>query len=329
MGLLSAAIFQGAGQGLNALSQGMFRQVEREAEEDIWQKRTRLLSEIQRENAKTAREDDFKFRNDPANVQAEVGTATTKAQAAAKVAREEALRAETDPGLIAAREAAAERDAAQKRKAYEAETPLVVSRQGQASEAAAKAAAKYRERSGEPKTLSAQKAEYEKFLGRELTKAEAEAMTPFGRKAPDGIQAQRVKLAEEVTSKLIENGEVKPEDRAASVQAQLRGYAELEQATIAQSLLQQARADGSVSTWVQRMRAQGAKDEELIALGATKQEIGGGDKPKPGPTRNRPAPVNAAFGTPEYDRATLGMLGSSVLSPGNFRQDFSRFNEPR
>jgi hypothetical protein len=327
MGLLSAAIFQGAGQGLNALSQGMFRQVEREAEEDIWQKRNRLLSEIQRENAKNIRKDDLDFREQNAQraraIQAGDIAAQGEAQTAAEVARLQ------DPGMIAARAAAAERDAAQKRDAYKAETPLVASRQGQVSEAAAKAAAKYRDGGGQAKTLSAQAAEYEKFLGRELTKVEREAMTPFGRKAPDGIQAQRVKLAEEVTSKLIENGEVKPEDRAASVQAQLRGYAELEQATIAQSLLQQARADGSVSTWVQRMRAQGAKDEELIALGATKQEIGGGDKPKPGPTRNRPAPVNAAFGTPEYDRATLGMLGSSVLSPGNFRQDFSRFNEPR
>lgn len=59
MGLLSAAIFQGAGQGLNVLSQGMLRQVERDAEDDIWQKRTRLLSEIQRENAKAIRQDQY------------------------------------------------------------------------------------------------------------------------------------------------------------------------------------------------------------------------------------------------------------------------------
>ena len=112
MGLLSAAIFQGAGQGLNVLSQGMLRQVEREAEDDIWQKRTRLLSEIQRENAKVIREDDFRFRNDPTNVQAEVDTATTRARAAAGVAREEAVKTETDPALISAREAEAERQRA-------------------------------------------------------------------------------------------------------------------------------------------------------------------------------------------------------------------------
>lgn len=176
MGLLSAAIFQGAGQGLNALSQGMFRQVEREAEEDIWQKRNRLLSEIQRENAKNIRKDDLDFREQNAQraraIQAGDIAAQGEAQTAAEVARL------NDPGLSAAQSEAA-------RRAQEQQIALL------------------EERRNDPRVKAAEKEEIDnklEVLGRELRMREGSQIRvtnatratqegDFG-KLPPKVQAQ-------------------------------------------------------------------------------------------------------------------------------------------
>lgn len=108
MGLLSAAFLQGAGQGLNVLGQGMLRGIEREDEQELWEKRTKLLAEIQRESAKGIRDDqaahdDARF---PVKLEQETQTvaARGKAQTAADVARA------NDSGMLAAEAAQAERN---------------------------------------------------------------------------------------------------------------------------------------------------------------------------------------------------------------------------
>lgn len=110
MGLLGAAFLQGAGQGLNVLGHGMLKGIEREDEQEMWEKRTKLLAEIQRESAKTIRKDAFDFDNNPENVAAGVATATTRAEAAAKVSRGERVKDATDPGLLAAEADKVKRD---------------------------------------------------------------------------------------------------------------------------------------------------------------------------------------------------------------------------
>jgi len=114
MGMLGAAFLQGAGQGMGALAGGMFRDVEREQEQAMWEKRSQLLAQIQRENAKNIRGDTFEFENNPSNVATMIGTATTKAEAAGKVSRSEKALDLTDPSLVAAQTAEEARKRAEK-----------------------------------------------------------------------------------------------------------------------------------------------------------------------------------------------------------------------
>lgn len=142
MGMLSAALFQGAAQGLNVLGQGLQREQDRQAEEALFEKRTRMLAEIQRENSRVAREDDLNFRETnagrtraieagdiAARGEAQIGVdaarftdqriiAARDAEAAAQTERElkrlEAL--STDPRATAAQKREAEQKAAQLRE---------------------------------------------------------------------------------------------------------------------------------------------------------------------------------------------------------------------
>jgi hypothetical protein len=114
MGLLKAAIFQGASQGLNVLGQGMMRDIAQGQEQSIWEKRQALLAQIQRENAQNIRQDDLDFREQNAQraraIQAGDIAAQGEAQTAADLARRQ------NPGMLAADQAKADSDRANKVK---------------------------------------------------------------------------------------------------------------------------------------------------------------------------------------------------------------------
>jgi hypothetical protein len=114
MGMLSAAFLTGLGQGGQVLAGGMLKEVERQGEQDIWQKRQTLLAAIQRENAKNIQEDALTFRetNAPRTRALDAGDVTARGDAARGVK----ITDMTDPGVVAAEQAKAERDRAEKVK---------------------------------------------------------------------------------------------------------------------------------------------------------------------------------------------------------------------
>ena len=103
MGMLTAFL-SGASRGLDVLGQGMLRDVERAREDDIWKKRQAVLAEIQRENARVAREDQAAFDDArfPVRMQqeGELTAARGKAQTQAEIDR---LR---NPDFVAAQDEA-------------------------------------------------------------------------------------------------------------------------------------------------------------------------------------------------------------------------------
>lgn len=349
MGLLSAAIFTGAGQGMQALSQGMFRQVEREAEDELWQKRTKMLAEIQRENARVQREDQAAFDDQrfPVRLDQERQTVAARgdAQTAAEVARL------SNPDLTAAQSEAAARQQEQQiallgqrrndprvQAAEKAEIDGKLALLREEAKIRGDAAIRVSNATRGPAgpSLAQQIAEKESIIGRPLSQQEREALVGLGR-GGDKAQDLRIKLAEESFNKALELGEVKPEDRATFVAKQLESYSELSATRSAQELLRTERAGGNIARFVERMRSQGADDATLLGLGVTREELknaAAGSAPqktgKTSPSRASSEPVNATFGTPEYDQAVLERLGrSGMIPPGAFRQDFSRFNETR
>lgn len=94
MGMLSS-VMQGAAQGLNVLGQGMLKDIDRQQDQGIWEKRQALLAEIQRESAKTQRTDARDFSVAPETLAAQDTVATAAGATARKVKTAEL----TDEGL--------------------------------------------------------------------------------------------------------------------------------------------------------------------------------------------------------------------------------------
>lgn len=107
MGMLSAALLTGLGQGGQVLAGGMLKEVERQAEQSIWEKRQKLLAEIQRESAQNQRIDARDFSVAPETLAAN----DTVARAAGATARGVKLAELTDDRLNAAARDKADRDA--------------------------------------------------------------------------------------------------------------------------------------------------------------------------------------------------------------------------
>ena len=287
MGMLTGAFLQGAGQGLNVLGQSMQRDLDRQTDEAMFEKRTRMLAEIQRENATVQRQDQAAFEDQrfPVRLDQERQTMTVRgeAQTAAEVARA------TNPELIAARDEEARRatqreidalvqrannpdlSAAEQRKAAAELEKLKaeVKIRGDGAIRVANATRAPREGS---KSVSDQLAEKEKALGRPLTQAEREALV-LGARGNNESQALRVKQAEEAATKAIDEGRIKPQDRASFVRAQLDSYGEFEARAQTDELLRTERAAGNVGRFIDAMRRQGADDAALLKLGVTKDEI--------------------------------------------------------
>lgn len=65
MGMLSASVLTGLGQGGQVLAGGMLREVERQADQSIWEKRATLLEDIRRRSAQNQRIDERDFSVSP------------------------------------------------------------------------------------------------------------------------------------------------------------------------------------------------------------------------------------------------------------------------
>jgi hypothetical protein len=120
MGLLSNALFEGAGAGLQTMGAYMGKEVDRQQEEDIYAKRARMLADLQRETATNIRNDAFEFANNPVNVDKAIQTETKKTEAAGRLARSEKAKELTDPDLIAAETAKKDREAEADRRVTKA-----------------------------------------------------------------------------------------------------------------------------------------------------------------------------------------------------------------
>lgn len=303
MGLLSAAFLQGAGQGLNVLGQGMLRGIEREDEQEMWEKRTKLLAEIQRENAKTQRKDAFDFENSPETVGASIKTATAKAEAAGEVSRKQGLLNMTDPalreaqrtnadedaaaqvrrrieaataelndpGLTAAQEAAAKRKLEQAKEEYKAMTPLVADRAARSADASAKAAAKYRD---DKPTLAGRISEIESVVGRPLSQQEREAMAGLG-KTDNGMDKWIRGLVDED----IKAGNITADKAPERLQQIKNGFRALEQDGAIASAVAQARKDGKAAEAAAELREKGFSDE-MLSKWFTKDELKTGKEDK-------------------------------------------------
>ena len=286
MGML-AAVLQGASQGMNVLGQSMQRDLDRQDEQTMWEKRNRLLAEIQAESARAQRTeqaafDDARF---PVRLDQERQTmaARGEAQTAAEVARA------TNPELITAQDEAARRATQREidalvQKANNPDLTAAERRKTEADIEKLKAEVKIRgdgairvanatraPREG-ARSVSDQLAEKEKALGRPLTQQEREALV-LGAKGGDGDRALRIKQAEEAATKAIELGSLKPEDRAKFVRAQLDSYGEFEARAQTDELLRTERASGNVGRFIEALRKQGADDAALLKLGVTKDEL--------------------------------------------------------
>lgn len=300
MGMLTGAFLQGAGQGLNVLGQSMQRDLDRQDEQSMWERRTQLLGEIQRENATVQREDQAAFEDKRFPVRLDQERQTTTARGEAQTAVEVARA--TNPELIAAQDEAA-RKATQRdidALVQKANNPDLTAAERRAAltkledlkaevkirgDGAIRVANATRVPKEGAKSVSDQLAEKEKALGRPLTTAEREALV-LGAKADNGNQALRVKQAEEAATKAIETGSLKPEDRAKFVRAQLDSYGEFEARAQTDELLRTERSAGNVARFIDSMRKQGADDAALLKLGVTKAEL---KQPATGPDKGAAA----------------------------------------
>lgn len=277
MGMLGAAFLQGAGQGMNTLAAGMMRGVERDEEQTIWEKRAAMLEQLRRESAKTLRKDEFDFRNDPANVAAEVGTATTKAEAAGKVGRQQALLTATDPDLRAAKKTNEDEDAAaaRERKLQDMEALANDPRATAAvrKEASLKAEAlreEVRIRSdgairvaratdrAAPQTMAQKVAEIEGVIGRPLSQQEREGLAGLGKK-DDGMAKWMRGLVDED----IKAGNITADKAPERLQQIENGFRMLDQDSAIGSAVQQARQDGKAVEAAEELRSKGFSDEQL------------------------------------------------------------------
>ena len=338
MGLLSAAFLQGAGQGLNVLGQGMLRGIERDDEQAMWEKRTKLLAEIQRDMAKTQRKDAFEFENSPETVSASIQTATTKAEAAGEVSRKQGLLNMTDPALREAQKTNADEDAAaaaqrridaalmelrnpelsaeqekvaqrkldQAKAEYKAMTPLMVERSAQTADAAAKAAAKYRD---DKPTMASKIAEIEGVVGRPLSQQEREALAGLG-KTDNGMDKWIRGLVDED----IKAGNITADKAPERLQQIKNGFRALEQDGAIASAVSQARKDGKASEAAAELREKGFSDE-MLSKWFTKDELKKDEKQKIGGMlgRRSPSPLGTMFdhtaskiATDSYIRRTQG-----------------------
>jgi hypothetical protein len=291
MGMLTGAFLQGAGQGLNVLGQSMQRDLDRQTDEALFEKRTRMLAEIQRENAKTMRQDQYADDDARFPVRMEQEGKLTAARGAAQT-EAEVTRA-TDPRLIAAKEAEAaaqtERElkrlealstdpratAAQKREAEQKAAQLreEVKIRG---DGAIRVANATRAPSGPRAPTSDERvAEYTRVMGQPPSKEVELQIRGFtsGKKEGDGLQSFREKQAEEAATKAIDEDRIKPEDRAKFVRAQLRSYGEQDAVDAATEMLRTARGSGTVDEFIAARRRGGASDAALLQLGVTKDEL--------------------------------------------------------
>jgi len=289
MGMLGNAFLAGASQGLNVLGQGMLKDVERQQDQTIWEKRTALLSQIQRENAKVAREDQAAFDDQRFPTKLDQAKQLINAQGVAQ--REVRLADAQDTDLLNAeiKRAQALSDAQLEQDINRTYSLATNPKMQEADRIATdrKMAALQRElnmrlqsqvslhnatRPPKPQTLSDKLLEIEGAIGRPLTAPEKEAFAGVG-KSDNKTQELRTKLAEEAASKLIEAGTLKPEGRADFVNTQLQSYKEAESRAISGELLRTARHNGTVSTFIERMKAQGADEATILKLGVTKDEL--------------------------------------------------------
>jgi hypothetical protein len=284
MGLLKAAIFQGASQGLNVLGQGMMRDIAQGQEQSIWEKRQALLAQIQRENAQNIREDDLNFRETNAPraraIQAGDIAAQGEAQTAAEVARLQ------NPGMLAAKDAEAAAQTERELKRLEALSTDPRATAAQKREAEARAAALREEvtirgdgairvanatRGPGAKSVSDQIAEDEKLLGRKLTQDELMAKLGYGKKEgkPDATFTEATKAV----FQRYQNGEITAEQTGSEltrIQASVQGapMAEVRKREVAQ-----ARSTGKIAEAVAELRSMGYGDEQMMQLGITKDEL--------------------------------------------------------
>jgi hypothetical protein len=291
MAFKTAAFLGGAAQGLNVLGQGMLRQVERDADESMQERRAQMLARIQRENAAADRKAQAEFDDERAPV------LLARRQAEAEALGKTATKIETDrlsdPAFQAARrtqadadaEAATKRDiAAALKKLNDPELSAVERRKAQEKlddlqkevkirgDEAIRVARATRAPSQGSKSISQQLKEKEDALGRPLTQAEREALV-IGKQGGDPAFAMRQKEAEDAATKAIETGAIKPEGRAAFVRAQLDSYSEFDAKAQMAELLRTERGAGNVGNFIDNMRRQGADDATLLKMGVTKDEL--------------------------------------------------------
>ena len=286
MGFKTAAFLGGAAQGLNVLGQGMLRQVERDAEQGIWEKRQALLSEIQRENARVGREDQAAFddKRFPVKVEQEglLVSARGKAQTAAEVAKlnspelqgaqaEAATRAqEQQIALLEARskdprvQAAEKAEIDKKLDLLRRETGIRADGQIRVVNAT-ESAREQRAAKADKNPLLEKFKDYKEATGTELPdpvkKQLADAYVGLG-KVDDGAG----KKALDSVLKGYENGTIKAEEVGAQLGVVMRSLRVDPAEQGIREEVNAARKSGKVGEVVAAMRAKGFKDEQLSSL---------------------------------------------------------------
>jgi len=286
------SLLQGVGQGVQTIGQAGMRYADKTLDEDIANRRARMLADLQREYKGLDREDQAAFSDARAPVVLEqeqkralaasatateaetrrlgdAGLNSAKDEEAKRVAQraiDAATQKLNDPGLTAAEQKAAQRELAEAKERFKAMIPLKVAEATAVANATASANSR-----GDNQRMVNKGAQIEAFIGRKLTPAEREAMAGLGKS--DNVQAMRTKLAEEVVSELIKTGQVPPGDRAKAVQAQMASYTTIANELSLREDVLKSRKDGDLGRLVTEARSIGRTDGELLAAGLTKEEL--------------------------------------------------------
>lgn len=275
MSLFAKAVGAVAGAGANVMNKYV--------DERLAQQRAQFMAELQRTTATNIRNDDWKFKTDPTNVEALRGIKAGDIEAEGKARRGQKVADLTDPDLVTAESTKAERDAADARRRkvadYEAETPLVVDRTRQTAEATAKAQAKWRDAKDPRQTVAGKIKELEAAIGRTLTQPEKEALAGLGGKGANDPTKQAL---DAVLDRYKADGSTLPADQVGQeVTKILRSLQVGPMEAQLKAGIERARADGKVPEAIAELRSKGLNDQQLAAL-FTPEELKASMPAKPG-----------------------------------------------